>query len=93
MMIMPIVLGTCSGYWVNDAIDSSTANQMKILCSAILGFSLSLLYDFITMVVTLRLSDRYSLGEEMTRGCLSIFFAGTLGSVVAGVVANYQLLN
>ncbi len=90
---MPILLGICSAYWVIDAIDSSTANQMQILYSAILGFSLGLMYDFIAGVTISRLSFGYDLGAEMAWGFVSIFIGGTLGSVSAGILANYQLLN
>jgi hypothetical protein len=89
---MPVILGVCSDYWVKNAIDSTASDQMQILCSAILGFSLSLMYDFIAGVTISRLSG-YDRGEEMARGCVSIFFAGSLGSSVAGILANYQLLN
>jgi hypothetical protein len=90
IVFMPIIIGICSGYWVMTSIDTSSSDWSQILSSAILGFSGSLIWSFITGIIISRASGQ-DMGSEVAGECINIFVSGILGSICAGVGVGYQL--
>jgi hypothetical protein len=88
--ILPISIGIFSGGWVMNSIDSSTSVSIKLLSSVILGFSTSLIYSFIVVIIILRLLE-YDIGAEIIWGCHNIFTSIVFGSVCAGAYVIYRL--
>jgi hypothetical protein len=88
IVFVPVILGIYSGYWVMNSIDISSSELSQMLSSVILGFSLSLIWSFLTGIIISRSSGQ-DMASEVTGGCLNIFVSGILGSICAGIYVNY----